>query len=848
MKQWKLFCLIGVTLIMSACGGGNGGRVDSPNPSSSSASSSSAPGEPYANCSEAEGGVFINTVCSPWRDVSAYEQRPNPFNWEEVTDGQGNAITYAIIDTDDPAHNQVLDIQYATESDYTGNVRMLSPETSGYDMSEFANGKIVFDLKVIQPGVENPDVEFNLDCVYPCASTPILIKNYVLNQWQTVEVPVQDLVERGLDLEKITTGFMIAPTWGKSAGAHYQVDNIRWEKGSQTPTEFICFANHFDVQWVQGVQGPGVQMQGIDFYIPESQHIGGTIGVHPVELKPDWSLMQGVWAYSMSEAISYQTGELLEPSTLSACSASGTLSMLIYVPKSYVDDGYLTFTIHALDEYDQRFELSDTVFSMADMTPDEWNKVSIPLSASTYYENLKYVGLTFDSLSIDTSIDDALKIDSIIIKQPFTSASSVSSSVNNSSFSSSSLAGNVSSSFNNSSLNSSSAGNSSSSASEITAEPYANCAAAEGGVFINNVCSPWRDLSAYEMNISNFGGEEVVDGQGNAVTFSIIDTSDPAHNQVVDMQFANQFDYTAVVRMLVPDEMLSGRDMSEYANGTFIFDLKVINAGTEGADVEFNLDCVYPCASTHIPIKEYELNQWQTIEVPVQQLVERGLDLTKVTTGFMISPTWKKQAGAHYQVDNVRWEKGDMEVTESICFANHFDLQWISGVQGPGITIQDVNFSVPDSQRYGATIGVHPVELKPDWSLMQGVWAFSMSEGMDYTTGDLIEPSTLSECSSAGTLSLNIFVPKSYVDDGSLSFTFHVLDENLQRYELSDTVFSMADMTPDDWNKVSIPLSAETQHDNLKYVGLTFDSTLIDWSIEDALKIDNIIIKQPLPQ
>jgi hypothetical protein len=58
----------------------------------------------------------------------------------------------------------------------------------------------------------------------------------------------------------------------------------------------------------------------------------------------------------------------------------------------------------------------------------------------------------------------------------------------------------------------------------------------------------------------------------------------------------------------------------------------------------------------------------------------------------------------------------------------------------------------------------------------------------------------------------------------------------------------MADMEPNDWNQISIPLSAETQYDNLKYVGLTIDSSFMDFTIDDALKIDNIIIKQPLLQ
>lgn len=422
MKGYKLLCFIGFAVVVTACGGGNGGKVDnssslaSSSTSSSSSSSSSLASEPYANCAAAEGGVFINSVCSPWRDVSAHEQRQNPFEWEDVTDGEGNAVSFAIISTSDSAHNQVLDIQFAEQTVYAGNVRMLSPDNGGYDMSEFAGGKLIFDLKVINAGIQNPDVEFYLECVYPCATTPNPIKSYVINEWQTITIPVQELVERGLDLTKVTTGFMIAPTWWKSSGAHYQVDNIRWEKGNEEITESICFANHFDMQWT-GVQGPATYMQGVSFEIPNSQ-LSATLGVHPVELKPDWSLMQGVWAFSMSESVDYTTGELVEPSTLSECSSSGTLSMLVYVPKSYVDDGSLSFTFHVLDEDLQRYELSDTVFSVADMTPDDWNKVSIPLSAETQHDNLKYVGLTFDSSSIDTSIEDALKIDNIIIKQP----------------------------------------------------------------------------------------------------------------------------------------------------------------------------------------------------------------------------------------------------------------------------------------------------------------------------------------------------------------------------------------------------------------------------------------------
>src|SRR5690554_4438223 len=121
MKHYKYLCLIGMALVITACGG-NGGKVNNPS-SSVSSSSSSAPSEPYANCAEAEGGVFINDVCSPWRDVSAYEQNISSYEDEEVVDGEGNAVTFSIITTTDPAHNEVLDMQFIDQFDYTAVVR-----------------------------------------------------------------------------------------------------------------------------------------------------------------------------------------------------------------------------------------------------------------------------------------------------------------------------------------------------------------------------------------------------------------------------------------------------------------------------------------------------------------------------------------------------------------------------------------------------------------------------------------------------------------------------------------------------------------------------------------------------
>ncbi len=108
-----------------------------------------------------------------------------------------------------------------------------------------------------------------------------------------------------------------------------------------------------------------------------------------------------------------------------------------------------------------------------------------------------------------------------------------------------------------------------------------------------------------------------------------------------------------------------------------------------------------------------------------------------------------------------------------------------------------------------------------------------------------MEPDALSNCSGAGTLSLDIYTSAALVADGKMKFTLQFLDKDNVIHDLGSDVFSVADMRPDDWNKVSVSLSDATYFENLKYVGMRIDATHVSPLIYDArFNIDNIIIKQ----
>lgn len=97
------------------------------------------------------------------------------------------------------------------------------------------------------------------------------------------------------------------------------------------------------------------------------------------------------------------------------------------------------------------------------------------------------------------------------------------------------------------------------------------------------------------------------------------------------------------------------RDLSAYETGSLNFDILVSNAAANTDGFVMTTQCGYPCQSTPRTLGMVGASEWETVSIPVGDLVSAGLDLSKVNVGFIIYPVISQQANVVFRIDNVEW-------------------------------------------------------------------------------------------------------------------------------------------------------------------------------------------------
>ncbi|MDO6746630.1 glycoside hydrolase family 16 protein [Gilvimarinus sp. 1_MG-2023] len=151
------------------------------------------------------------------------------------------------------------------------------------------------------------------------------------------------------------------------------------------------------------------------------------------------------------------------------------------------------------------------------------------------------------------------------------------------------------------------------------------------------------------INVNWDFGIGIYQTAANHVSTSIVEASDNARGQVIDVQFGN-----AGGSGIAFIQSTSPKDMSVFSGGRLVFDVQVLDYGL-ASQVAIRVDCVHPCSSGDIELGMVGSDGWQTVEVPINDLVNGGLDLSRVNTPLVISPTWEAQANVHLQLDNIRY-------------------------------------------------------------------------------------------------------------------------------------------------------------------------------------------------
>lgn len=438
----KIVFFIFSIMALSACGGGGSGKSSSPeigpgissssvlssravSSISTSTSTSSSSASAAAKCTNSIGDVFINSVCPGWSDVSVYERFTEaPSAVREIRDGlPGDLVTQQIIDSGIAGRDQVLDIQYNSRSpELNGIVRIFSSDADGVDMSSYATGKLVFDLKLISAGDDHPYLDLVIECGWPCNTHAHHVRASQLDRWQTFEFSIKDLIAEGLDIKHVTTSLLIVPTWSRQANVHFQLDNIRWVKGASEPvTEEVCFANHLDFNdWNSGENDYFFKLQSFAGAVNFDRATWLGQFIPDIILNPQWELVPGKWGFAISEPLVKATMQPIFSPSLSQCASHGTLSAQVYLPSSYVADGKMKVGLYIVDSVGGTYSFTSASLSAAAMTPDGWTKVKVNLDTFSAIYDAAKIGVFFDPNGKSPSVTGNIRVDNFVISHSVT--------------------------------------------------------------------------------------------------------------------------------------------------------------------------------------------------------------------------------------------------------------------------------------------------------------------------------------------------------------------------------------------------------------------------------------------
>jgi endoglucanase Acf2 len=162
---------------------------------------------------------FEGTVDPFWdRGISAFDSAIGFADCNNDGGAGCPSISWALVS--DVDRGDVLQITHTATGDLAG---VFISASSGIDVSGFAGGSVVFDIKVISG---DSDITMKLDCIFPCTSGDQALGSRGSSGWETVEVSFATLVSGGLDLSNVNTGIVI---WASNVTSTvFQIDNVRF--------------------------------------------------------------------------------------------------------------------------------------------------------------------------------------------------------------------------------------------------------------------------------------------------------------------------------------------------------------------------------------------------------------------------------------------------------------------------------------------------------------------------------------------------------------------------------------------------------------------------------------------
>jgi hypothetical protein len=143
-----------------------------------------------------------------------------------------NHVNWAMVDTAETGHDTVVEVTFNAD----GNDGVFYFQSGQpVDMSSLNAGSLIFDIKVTDYGSNTSGMVYKVDCTDPCSTGDQVLGVVGDGEWETITIPVADLITAGLDTSKVNAPLVLFPTWGDQQGVIFQLDNVRWEKAGTEP-------------------------------------------------------------------------------------------------------------------------------------------------------------------------------------------------------------------------------------------------------------------------------------------------------------------------------------------------------------------------------------------------------------------------------------------------------------------------------------------------------------------------------------------------------------------------------------------------------------------------------------
>jgi hypothetical protein len=190
-------------------------------------------------CTETYCSLFDEAVVEGRGLLAALEVRADGTSGYHFDGAKPSHVQWSLVDTLEVGHGTVIEVIFnANDPDNLINdngwfaIVADRIESITVDLSEFAEGALTFDMRIVQNGTIVDGLEVRMDCVWPCGSEELWVADPpALNNWQTYSFPMQRLIATGLDITKVNNLFSFKPMWGSQIGQYIiHLDNIRLTK------------------------------------------------------------------------------------------------------------------------------------------------------------------------------------------------------------------------------------------------------------------------------------------------------------------------------------------------------------------------------------------------------------------------------------------------------------------------------------------------------------------------------------------------------------------------------------------------------------------------------------------